>query len=140
MKIVVDQMPDKPSDCPHSIYRDAKSYGWYGCSKRSIVCEIGEPGRECPIYIGLSEALASMANRIPIKKGDAIFYLDDNSGEIEEGIVNTVHYKNGAIDSFSVDFKDSGDFDEFCGHALGDCFFTSMESAQAAWMVKSMKG
>lgn len=61
MKIVVDQMPDKPSDCPHSIYRDAKSSGWYGCSKRSIVCEIGEPGRECPIYIGLSGALKSMA-------------------------------------------------------------------------------
>lgn len=138
MKIVVDQMPDKPSDCPYSICRDAKSSGWYGCSKRSIVCEIGQPGRECPIYIGLSDALKSMASGLTIKKGDAIWYLDDDSGEIEEGIVNTVYYKNGKVDSFSVDFKDSGDFDEFYGDALGDCFFTSMESAEAAWAIKSM--
>lgn len=105
MKIVVDQMPDNPSGCPYSIYSDAKSFEWYSCSKNSICCEIGKPGWQCPIYVGISEALEAIANRITIKKGDTIWYLDTDSGEIEEGIVFSTHYKNGALDSFLLTSK-----------------------------------
>ena len=65
------------------------------------------------------------------KKGDKIWYVDRENGEIESGTVFFASYKNGKLDSFSVDF-DCGDFDEFSGGAFGKCFFRSKESAEAA--------
>lgn len=68
----------------------------------------------------------------PLKKGMIIWYVDTDTGEIEEGEVFSTDYKDGHLDSFSVDFKVSGDFDEFFGSAWGCCFFGSREQAQAA--------
>lgn len=67
-----------------------------------------------------------------VRKGDAIWYVDFESGEIEEGEVFSIQFKDGRIDSFSVDFKETGNFDEFVGDAIGDCFFISKEMAESA--------
>ena len=67
-----------------------------------------------------------------IRKGDAIWYVDFESGEIEEREVFSIQFKDGRIDSFSVDFKETGNFDEFVGDAIGDCFFISKEMAESA--------
>ena len=64
-----------------------------------------------------------------LKKGDKVWYVDKENGEIESGTVFSVEYKDGKLFSFSVDF-DCGDFDEFDGSAWGDCFFASMEVAE----------
>lgn len=65
------------------------------------------------------------------KKGDKVWYVDRENREIESGTVFFASYKDGKLDSFSVDF-DCGDFDEFSGGAFGKCFFGSKESAEAA--------
>lgn len=67
-----------------------------------------------------------------IKKGTSIWFVDYEEGEIEEAVVHSVHYTDGRIESFSVDFKESGDFDEFIGEAIGDNFFASKEMAMQA--------
>ena len=64
-----------------------------------------------------------------LKKGDKVWYVDKENGEIESGTVFSVEYKDGKLFSFSVDF-DCGDFDEFDGSAWGDCFFASMEVSE----------
>lgn len=66
------------------------------------------------------------------KFGSQIWYVDFETGEIEEGEVVSVQYKDGELDSFSVKFKETGDFDEFYGHGWGDCFFESKEMAENA--------
>lgn len=66
-----------------------------------------------------------------LKKGDRVWYVDRENGEMESGTVFLAAYKDGKLDSFSVDF-DCGDFDEFSGGALGRCFFESKEAAEAA--------
>lgn len=67
-----------------------------------------------------------------LKKGDSIWYVDFDSGEIEEGEIVNIYYKNEQVDSFSVDFKEAGDFDEFEGKCLGDCFFANRKMAEVA--------
>lgn len=62
--------------------------------------------------------------------GTILWYADEESGNIERGIVNTVNYKEGNLDSFGVDFPDSNDFDVFAGSALGTCFFPSEAQAK----------
>lgn len=47
MRIIVDEMPRTPHDCPYSVYSGEK---WCSCSKRAIVCQIGEHGWQCPIF------------------------------------------------------------------------------------------
>lgn len=66
-----------------------------------------------------------------IKKGDKVWYVDKEDGELESGTIFLASYKNGKLDSFSVDF-DCGDFDEFCGGAFGRYFFGSKEAAEAS--------
>lgn len=68
----------------------------------------------------------------PLTKGMRIWYVDQNTGEIEEGEVFSVYYKDGKLDSFCVNFIPSDDFDEFDGSKWGDCFFSSAEKAKAA--------
>lgn len=68
----------------------------------------------------------------PLKKGDKVWYVDKDNGEIESGTVFMSYYKDGKLDTFSVDF-DCGDFDEFYGSALGDCFFRSEDEAKAVF-------
>lgn len=83
--------------------------------------------------IGLLRERAALENCLThIQKGSPIWYVDFESGEVEKGEVFSVCYKNGRIDSFSVDFKESGDFDEFFGEAIGDNFFVSEEMANQA--------
>lgn len=67
-----------------------------------------------------------------LQKGSQIWYVDFETGEIEEGEVFSVSYKDGHIDSFSVEFKEIGDFDEFYGSAIGDNFFLSRNMAEQA--------
>lgn len=66
------------------------------------------------------------------KHGMQIWYVDFETGEIEEGEVVSVQYKDGELDSFSVQFKETGDFDDFYGYGWGDCFFGSKEMAENA--------
>lgn len=67
-----------------------------------------------------------------IKKGSSVWFVDHEEGEIEEAVVRNVHYVDGRIDSFAVDFKESGYFDEFVGEAIGDNFFASEGMAMQA--------
>lgn len=67
-----------------------------------------------------------------LSPGDTLWYTDEDTGGIERAIVCTVQYKNGKLDSFSAEFPDSGDFDEFFGSALGSCFFRSETQAKLA--------
>lgn len=69
---------------------------------------------------------------IAVKKRTPVWYVDFELGEIEEVEILEVHYKDGRIDSFSVNFKESGDFDEFVVDAIGDNFFASREMAETA--------
>ena len=66
-----------------------------------------------------------------LRKGTTVWYVDNETGEIEPAKVFIASYKDGKLDSFSVDFE-CGDFDEFVGSALGNCFFGSKEQAEAA--------
>lgn len=66
-----------------------------------------------------------------LNKGDRVWYVDIKSRVLESGTVFIVEYKDGKLDSFSVNF-DSGDFDEFLGIAWGDCIFGSKKSAEKA--------
>ena len=66
-----------------------------------------------------------------LKKGDRVWYVDKENGELESGTVFLASYKDGKLNSFSVDF-DCGDFDEFSGEAFGKCFFGYKEAAEAA--------
>lgn len=65
-----------------------------------------------------------------LKKGNDIYYVDYNTGEIEHGVLFSTCFKDGEIDSFSVDF--GYDFDEFYGKSLGKYFFASKEEAEIA--------
>lgn len=67
-----------------------------------------------------------------LKKGMSVWYVDTDTGEIEEGKVFSINYKGEHLDSFSVNFKVSDDFDEFLGSAWGDCLFGSKKQAEAA--------
>ena len=66
-----------------------------------------------------------------LNKGDRVWYVDIESGVLESGTVFIAEYKDGKLDSFSVNF-DSGDFDEFLGVAWGDCILGSKKSAEEA--------
>lgn len=62
--------------------------------------------------------------------GTELWYVDEDTGEIERAVVATVSYKDGKLDSFSAEFPESDDFDEFYGHAFGSCFFSSEAQAK----------
>lgn len=89
-------------------------------------------------YSGCTEEFTVMvANKLKetrniLTKGDQIWYVDVDTGEIEEGVVSSAYYKNGKLDSFSADFIESDDFDEFNGTAYGKSLFTTREAAELA--------
>lgn len=66
-----------------------------------------------------------------LKMGDPIYYLDSDSGEIEDGTVYGVYFENGKVTTISVNFDK--DFDEFDGNGLGRCLFRSKEATKAFW-------
>lgn len=61
--------------------------------------------------------------------GDKVWYANKEYGEVERGIVDTVYYKNGKLETIGVNFPDSGDFDELIGEALGSTLFRSQKEA-----------
>ena len=65
-----------------------------------------------------------------LSPGDTLWYTDEDTGGIERAVVCTVQYKDGKLYSFSAEFPDSDDFDEFVGSALGSCFFRSETQAK----------
>ena len=67
-----------------------------------------------------------------LKEGDSIWYVDAELQEIEEGKVVHAEFKNDKLWSVSVDFIESGDFDEFDGKALNEYLFTNEEAAKLA--------
>ena len=64
--------------------------------------------------------------------GTTLWYADEDTGSVERAIVCTVQYKDDKLYSFSAEFPDSDDFDEFVGSALGSCFFRSEAQAKIA--------
>lgn len=61
-----------------------------------------------------------------LQKGDPIWYVNETDGELETGVVDSVHLEQ----SIGVDFGD--DYDEFSWDALGVSLFTSYGSAASA--------
>ena len=72
-----------------------------------------------------------------IRAGTPLWYVDMENGAIEKATVETVSYKEGVLESFSAEFE-NGDFDEFIGSAIDDCFFRSEQQALQA--LKNGKG
>lgn len=70
---------------------------------------------------------------LPLQSGDDIYYADLENGAVEHGTVHIAAYKNGHLESFSVNF-DNGDFDEFVGSGFGTHFFRT--EAEASTCVK----
>lgn len=66
-----------------------------------------------------------------LKIGDPICYLDSDSGDVEKGTVHGIYFKDGKVETISVNFED--DFDEFDGVSLGKSLFRSEEAARAFW-------
>lgn len=104
-------------------------------------------GDEYPYAIKITEALKlavdvlrkfSLTEDGAIQKGTPVWYVDFENGYIERGVVHGVQYKDHKVDSFSVYFDETGDFDEFCGDAIGDCFFLDEETAKAE-LVRGIK-
>ena len=56
------------------------------------------------------------------------------ASEIEAGTVSSVQSRDGVVVSFSVDFAETGDFDEFPGDTLGE-FFLLREVAVATTLL-----
>lgn len=83
-------------------------------------------GDEFPHAIKITEALQlavdvlrklSLTEEGVIQKGTPVWYVDFENGYIERGVVFGIQYKGQKVYSFSVDFDETGDFDEFCGDA-----------------------
>jgi hypothetical protein len=70
-------------------------------------------------------------NYLNLRRGDDIWYADEDEGIVEHGTIHHVAIKNGKVDAFSVNF-DCGDFDEFCGSGLGKHFFLHKVDAEDA--------
>ena len=73
---------------------------------------------------------AQKSAALPLQSGDDIYYADMEKGTVEHGVVYIAAYKNGSLDSFSINF-DNGDFDEFVGSGLGTHFFRTEAEAKA---------
>lgn len=69
--------------------------------------------------------------QLPLAHGDDVYYADTEYGYVEHGTVSIASYKDGLLDSFSVNF-DGGDFDEFAGEALGCSLFKDWDNAAKA--------
>ena len=96
-------------------------------------------GDEYPNAIKITEALQLAVDLLRkfsqkedgvIQKGTPIWYVDFENGYIERGVVTGVQYKGQKVNVFSVNFDETGDFDEFSGDAIGDCFFLDEEAAK----------
>lgn len=66
-----------------------------------------------------------------LRKGDDIWYADEEENIVEHGIVDSVLIKDEKVESFAVNF-DNGDFDVFNGSGLGVHYFMDEMSAKDA--------
>ena len=103
---------------------------------RGVMEQKSEVFRHTEDYILMEMArrlynMTSQEEYSSLKHGDPIFYLDDETGEIEAGLVFNVRFKGEEIDSISVNFED--DFDEFAGTTLGKSLFRTREAARMFW-------
>lgn len=108
-----------------------------GIFRKAIDEQSGSVGLHLPM--ASANLLAEMAERwynehqfvdTMLTVGTELWYVDEDTGEIERAVVATVSYKDGKLDSFSAEFPESDDFDEFYGHAFGSCFFSSETQAK----------
>jgi uncharacterized Zn-binding protein involved in type VI secretion len=70
-------------------------------------------------------------NYLNLRRGDDIWYADEDEGVVEHGTIHSIHIYNNDVKVFSVNF-DNGDFDEFCGSGLGVHFFMHKVDAEDA--------
>lgn len=103
---------------------------------RDVMEQKSEVFRHTEDYILMEMArrfynITSTDDYASLKMGDPIFYLDSESGEVEAGTVHGVYFKNGNIETVSINFEN--DFDEFDGSGLGRSLFRSEEAARAFW-------
>lgn len=108
-----------------------------GIFRKAIDEQSGSAGLHLPM--ASANLLAEMAERwynehqfadTMLTVGTELWYVDEDTGEIERAVVVTVNYKDGKLDSFGAEFPESDDFDEFYGHAFGSCFFSSEAQAK----------
>ena len=92
--------------------------------------EDGIPRITMNLYEAISERwyMRQQAKRAPLKVGDDADKSDSNI--IDRGIVASVYYKDGVLESIGVDFPDTKDFDKFYGTALNTNLFRTKEDAQ----------
>lgn len=105
--------------------------GWFWRHK-------GVDDSECVImhsrkYETEAEAIARWNGTCPddysqLTIGDPIFYLFDDTGEIEAGEITSLLFDGDVLQSIGVRFDN--DADEFYGSAMGTCLFTSRHRAQ----------
>lgn len=67
---------------------------------------------------------------LSLEKGDTVYYVNIDEGMVEKAIIFSIHIKDNKVDSFSCDFPDCNDFDEFKGSALGNSFFIDKSRAE----------
>ena len=83
------------------------------------------------IIHSLKATLSHTENYLSLKPGDTVWYIDKEEQTMERGEISLISFKDeDIVDSFSVTFPDTNDFDEFLGSALGTCFFISKFKAQ----------
>ena len=70
---------------------------------------------------------------LSLEKGSRIYYANCDEGVVETGIVYSIHIRDDrVVDSFTVEFPECGDFDEFDGESLGKGFFIDKDRARNA--------
>lgn len=68
-----------------------------------------------------------------LQSGNPVWYVNFEESKIEKGTISGIYFKDGNVDSFSVDFE-NGDFDEFYGESIGKRFFLTKEAADEAFV------
>lgn len=136
-------LSDKDLMMAYKGYKMMEETGAVGCDDfggifRKAIDECGAQNPGFGVINATNELLRTLADKWVeehsiaddvLTVGTQLWYVDE-SGDIERAVVCTVQYKNGKLDSFSAEFPDSDDFDEFFGSALGSCFFRSETQAR----------
>ena len=89
---------------------------------------------EDAVLLEMSRRYLNMCNGVtakPLSIGDDIYYLYDDTGEIEKGVITSLSYKSHELTGIGVEFDNDGD--EFNGDALGKYLFTTEEDAMTAY-------
>lgn len=110
---------------------------------REIIDAYDEAGNEgrAPVRAACEDLLEEIARRwaednraedfTKLKHGSKVWYVDYEASEVEPGEIYLISFKDGVVDSFSVNFE-NGDFDEFVGSSLEKSFFASKNAANDA--------